>query len=208
MLRHSQAVFAIVFALFPLLGVWAWGWSAREVIILYWVENLILGLWQVMKMLTLKKASIKAKIITPLFFCFHFGSFCYVHGIFIITLTQANGTNADFSNPFHFYELLSQGALFAILSNTLMHGIRFFREHIQEGGRNNNQMGRLMAEPYKHIIIIHIAIIISGFIVTLYQSALPLLGFIVLGKLILDLKSIYQKKRLSNDTPKKVNQYL
>ncbi len=195
MLKHIQAAFAIIFALFPLLGVWVWGWSAREVIILYWVENLIIGIWQVMKMLTLKKASQQSKISTSLFFTFHYGFFCFVHGVFIITLTSGGDAARGLPNPFLFFEILSQGGLLAVFSNMIMHGIRFYREHIQEGGRESQEIGRLMGEPYKHIIVIHVAIIASAAIVSHYESALPLLGLIVLGKLVLDLRSIYGSRK-------------
>lgn len=211
MTRHAQALFAILFALFPLFGVWIWDWSAREVIYLYWVENVLIGLAQVVKLLTVREPNpdaptpLFAKLPISGFFCIHYGMFCFVHGIFVISLTQDTTLSAEtvkeFPNPFLITSYLSGAALLAVGSNAVMQIIRVTREHFIEGGRDRSTLNTLMNEPYKHIIVIHIAIIAAAFFTQKYQSALPLLGLIVIGKLLLDLKSIYRPKKASTPEP-------
>ena len=48
----ASTVVLVVANLIPLIGVFAWGWSAFNVVALYWMENLIIGGITILKMLT------------------------------------------------------------------------------------------------------------------------------------------------------------
>ena len=51
--KYSASTVVLVVAnLIPLIGVFAWGWSAFNVVALYWMENLIIGGITILKMLT------------------------------------------------------------------------------------------------------------------------------------------------------------
>jgi hypothetical protein len=51
--KYSTSTVVLVVAnLIPLIGVFAWGWSAFNVVALYWMENLIIGGITILKMLT------------------------------------------------------------------------------------------------------------------------------------------------------------
>ncbi len=49
---RSSAVVLIIANLLPLVGVLFWEWSAFEIILLYWTENVIIGAINVLKMIT------------------------------------------------------------------------------------------------------------------------------------------------------------
>lgn len=49
---RASTVVLVLANLVPLIGVIAWGWSAFNVVALYWMENLIVGAITVLKMLT------------------------------------------------------------------------------------------------------------------------------------------------------------
>ena len=91
----------IAFNLVPLIGVIFGRWSVATLLVLYWVENGIVGILNVPKILlaegpgrpgtlasSLATAGIAAagRIPVALFFLVHYGIFWFVHGIFVWTL--------------------------------------------------------------------------------------------------------------------------
>ena len=193
-LKITQATLAVIFAAFPLLGVFLWGWSAREVILLYWAENLIIGFWQVLRMLSTSTSPFPGRLFLSAFFTFHYGFFCFGHGIFLLVLTQGDFSELTGGPAFLYREALdavTRGTLLAIASNFFMNGVRFVREHLIGRQYLTKGLSELMREPYKHIIVVHLAILAAGFVTMLVPAALPLLALIVVGKLILDLRSIF-----------------
>ena len=78
------ALVALVLAnLVPLAGVLWFGWSIWTILTIYWVENGIVGFYNVLKMAAV--SGIGKLGVIP-FFILHYGMFWLVHGIFILTL--------------------------------------------------------------------------------------------------------------------------
>ncbi len=76
-------VFLILANLLPLAGVLLWDWDVGAIIVFYWAENLIIGLFNIMKLLSLGTAS---AIGMAVFFTVHYGGFCAGHGFFLTAL--------------------------------------------------------------------------------------------------------------------------
>ena len=69
--------------LIPLAGVLVFNWDASLIILLYWIENLIIGFSNILKMAFLPVEHPIVYLVRPfpiLFFCIHYGGFCAVHG--------------------------------------------------------------------------------------------------------------------------------
>jgi predicted permease len=72
--------------LIPFAGVFFFGWDVSFIVLLYWLENLIVGFYNILKMATVKttaKAAMLHKLFVIPFFCIHYGGFCAVHGVFL-----------------------------------------------------------------------------------------------------------------------------
>ena len=95
----TTVVLLVAFNLVPLVGVLLWGWNVATLLVLYWVENGIVGLLNVPKMLlaaapeTLPVGVVRAgglamasKVGQVGFFLVHYGLFWFVHGVFVFTL--------------------------------------------------------------------------------------------------------------------------
>src|SRR3954471_13716766 len=100
------AVVALVVAnAIPLVGVLFLGWNVWTILTIYWLENGVVGVFNVLKMAkapapeppgrsamlyngrpVVGGASAKATLIP--FFLIHYGIFWVVHGIFVLTLPQ------------------------------------------------------------------------------------------------------------------------
>ena len=97
---HLWAVVALVVVnLIPLAGVLLLGWRLSDLMLLYWLENGIIGGFTVLKILTSRAAAEATRsghgatlaalphrigaIGTALFFTVHYGIFWTVHGVFV-----------------------------------------------------------------------------------------------------------------------------
>ena len=101
--------------LIPLAGVLFWGWNIATLLVLYWIENGIVGVLNVPKMLLARGDSAPAAPIPSanrlagdgpaarvglvLFFLAHYGIFWLVHGVFVLTLTTFAGQMVEPSFP-------------------------------------------------------------------------------------------------------------
>jgi len=101
----------------PILMAIMFGWNVGDVVIFYWWENLIIGLWVIPRLLMahsnkahlLKQTNQSQltpsrssqndgmqyeKILVIPFFCFHYFFFCFVHGIFVHVLARGMFSDA------------------------------------------------------------------------------------------------------------------
>jgi hypothetical protein len=93
----------------PLVGVLAFGWNVWTILVIYWLENGIVGVYNVLKMARAEAApaegigavnlngrpiqgSAKAALIP--FFLFHYGIFWVVHGVFVLSFPLFAGIGA------------------------------------------------------------------------------------------------------------------
>src|SRR5205823_14331145 len=89
-LRISPSAVVLVAAnLVPLAGVLFFGWSVFATLLLFWVENVIVGGFNVLRILWAQPDNplmwvAKAGMIP--FFIVHYGLFTTVHGAFVLTL--------------------------------------------------------------------------------------------------------------------------
>jgi hypothetical protein len=95
----SSALVLVAFNLIPLAGVVLWGWNVATLLVLYWVENGIVGILNVPKMLLARgpigpgegELRINGRVSTSnvgqvVFFLIHYGIFWVVHGVFVFSL--------------------------------------------------------------------------------------------------------------------------
>lgn len=173
--KLSSSVIALLASnTLPLFGVLFFDWDIAAIVVLYWSENLIIGAYNIAKMITVGGA---AGVAQSLFFLIHYGGFCAVHGLFIQSLLlETPDLMADQSWPFFlvFVELLVDvcAQMFAIAPTSwivafiglaISHGYSFVTNFLQGGEYREATAQKLMAAPYKRIMVMHVAIIAGGF---------------------------------------------
>ncbi len=185
--------------LIPVFGVLYLHWDVGSIVVLYWVENLIVGGYTLLKMLTVGQL----RAIPPaLFFCVHYGGFCAIHGMFVLQLTGFAGEVAaqahNWPGPLVLVEMfidLSRQVLaaappqflWACLSLLLSHGASFLLLFIGQQEFRQHTLKQLMNAPYRRIAILHIAVIAGGFLVQRAGSPLGLLLALVALKIFMDI---------------------
>lgn len=198
--------------LLPLFGVLLADWDVGSVVLLYWTENVIVGIYTILKMLLAGQLKALQYI---LFFSLHYGGFCAVHGLFVLELTGYSGMAIQ--PPAHnwpgplvvvekFVDLAAtilQAApvefLWGCLALLLSHGISFLLLYIGQGEFRRTTVRALMRAPYKRIAILHIAIIAGAFLVRSLGSPVYLLLALVALKIIFDIMLHIREHRDAHD---------
>lgn len=144
-------------------------WDVSEILWVYWVQSIIIGFFQFLRILFLKnfstnnftinnqpvKPTISIKVVTAFFFLVHYGLFHFVYAIFLFKFFSKQ--SLDFTSIF-------LGGLIFFLNHTLS----YFHNRIVDQQRTQN-IGTLMFTPYVRIIPMHLIIMFG---VILGQSVL------------------------------------
>ncbi len=182
--RRWPVIAALALNLIPLAGVLAWGWSAFALIFLYWLENVVIGLRTLASMIASARADPGTKWpatgFFAAFFALHYGLFCFGHGAFIVLLFggAALGRNV-LDVPGAAVALFAQqpGLAVGLLSIIAWQGAQFALFLVRGDAARTHPLAP-MGAPYPRIIILHLAIILGGFVLMLLNQ--PLAGLIAL----------------------------
>jgi hypothetical protein len=82
----SPSVIVLVLAnLIPLGGVLFFGWQVFPIMFLFWLENVVVGAFNVVKMILARGpgSHVGVKLFLVPFFTVHYGIFTLVHGVFV-----------------------------------------------------------------------------------------------------------------------------
>jgi hypothetical protein len=171
--RQLSLIIIIASNLLPIFGILFLGWSMGSVMILYWVENVMVGFFTILKIVFADEQAggWLARIPLMLFFCVHFGGFCVGHLIFIIalfmpkTLVVWNLHNT----PVNLLKFLAELWL-PILGMFISYSIYFYQHYLGDGIYQRVSLTSLMGEPYPRIMSMHFVLIIAGFLVVALGS--------------------------------------
>ena len=188
------SVIALLLAnLVPVFGVLVLGWEVFPLMFLFWSENVIVGVFNALKMLLAapeNPLSWAAKLFMIPFFCLHYGMFTFVHGVFVVALF-GGGMNhgAGFPDLQTFWRIMQENHLgWAVLGLAVSRGISFVTNYISNGEYKRASLPMLMQQPYGRIVVLHLAIIGGGFLMAaLHSPAMGLLLLVAL-KTALDLR--------------------
>ena len=186
--------------LVPVFGVLVLHWEIFPLMFLFWSENVIIGLINVLKMLTAcpdSPGSWAGKLFMIPFFCVHYGMFTFVHGVFVIALF-GGGLNhgTGFPGPETFWRIMQENHLgWAVLGLAISRGISFATNYIGNGEYQRASLPQLMAQPYGRIVVMHLAILGGGFLMLALHSPVWGLLLLVALKTALDLRGHFAERK-------------
>jgi len=180
--------------LVPVAGVLLWDWSVFALLLLFWMENVVVGVFFALRMLCADPrdpALWAAKLFMVPFFCFHYGMFTAIHGVFVFSLF---GGGAYSASGLQVLEPAARAAselglwlpLAALLAS---HGFSFLWNYLYRAEFRSAQLPRLMAKPYGRVVVLHLAIILGGIAATALGSPVWALLVLLALKIGLDLKA-------------------
>lgn len=175
----------VVANLIPLVGVLAGGWRVYDVLVLFWAENVIIGLYNVVKLLAVGAVrGERGAFPLAAFFTVHYGIFAAVHGAFVFTLFgPAGGEPEQMARA-----VVSDASLFVPLAAlVLSHGVSFVANFLVGGEIGRVRTGQLMAAPYARVVVLHVTLIFGGFAVAAAGAPVAALALLVALKIVVDL---------------------
>jgi len=141
-------------------------WNIRTVLWLYWWQSIVIGFFNVVKILLLREFStenfklgntpaqptVGTKVFTAFFFLFHFGFFHLIYAIFLSS--RLFGSAAPAAHAPAFFDLnlalFFANGLFTFLIN-------------KDWAAPRQSIGTVMFAPYYRIVPMHLTIILGGF---------------------------------------------
>lgn len=176
--------------LVPLAGVWLWDWDVFLLLLLFWCENVIIGLFGIARLVvSAKSETVFHGLFLPLFFMVHFGGFMFGHFLVLFGMYEGfvedGGRQVEASD--YYLTVLEDLNWIAILALFISHGWSFVENFMGRREHENLSPMQAMGLPYKRMMITHIALILGGFF--LIERGQPLAGlvFLVLLKIGLDV---------------------
>jgi hypothetical protein len=207
--RRPSVIALILANLVPLFGVLVWHWEVFPLMFLFWSENVIVGAFNVLKMLTASPESPLSwagKLFIIPFFCIHYGMFTFVHGVFVVVLFGGGmRPGAGFPGPATFWQIMRENDLgWAVLGLTVSRAVSFVSNYVWNGEYKRASVSLLMSQPYGRIMVLHLAILGGGFLMlALHSPTLGLLLLVVL-KTGLDLRAhVAERKKFGKEATAK-----
>lgn len=178
--------FLICSNMIPIFGVIFLGWSITNVLLMYWAESGVIGVYSIIKTICAGRI---VGIPISLFFIFHYGLFMMVHLAFIFVVT---GNGLFFQSPLQGLVKYIDVIWFGVLSLFVSHGISFYQNYIKTGkySQQSFQLAqRYTVEPYGRIILMHLTLIIGAFVAAIFKNSMYVLILFIILKIVVDLSA-------------------
>ena len=189
----------------PVLGVLFLGWELFPLIFVYWLENGVVGVFTMLKLLTNRApASNRLTSHEPnpftwwesrrirfnwwnlglvLFFIVHYGVFWQGHGAFVCWLFGEKGDTVMRTPQI----IVRCGLQYTLLALVLSHGFSFAYNYIGRGEYKSMPSVELMFAPYRRVIVLHLFVLFGG--IVLMALGVSRIGLLLLAavKIVADL---------------------
>jgi hypothetical protein len=182
----KSALFSLVLAnLIPLAGIFFLDWNLFSILFFYWLESAVVGIYNIPRMAlansrnnnsTSGPASTRKshKLSGIIFFIVHYSGFMTGHGFFIFILFQPITLDVT-------------AILIGSISLLISHGVSFAVNFIGRKEYEKVSLSEQMIAPYKRIIVMHLTIMLCGFLMSFLNAPEVLLIFLVVLKIVLDV---------------------
>jgi hypothetical protein len=197
---YGAVVALIVANAIPLIGVLFLGWSVWNILVIYWLENGIVGVINVLKMARAdgslapsdptfmvngQPATSMTKVALIPFFIVHYGLFWVVHGIFVLTLPLFMSMSPGVDGAA--LSLDAGPVILAALALAVSHGLSYWWNFLRGGEYKRATPAGLMFAPYRRLIALHLTIIFGAIAVLFTGAPAAAVAILVGVKTLLDL---------------------
>jgi hypothetical protein len=189
------------------------GWDVRLILVAYWLENGVVGLLAIPKILlanpseptTTAGHSSSAKIVLAIFFPIHYGIFWVVHGVFVFFLTglAAAGALGMFGASDVVGNVVAAPSLLLVAGALLAsHLTSFFVNYLGRSEYLRTTPAGQAIRPYARVVVLHLTVLLGGFAVLLVGEPVALVALLVVLKTVVDLVLHLIEHRLARPAAK------
>lgn len=201
MLLRPSSIALVLANLVPLAGVFLLNWQVFDILMLYWAENVVIGVVNVLRMAVSGKGS---KWFMIPFFAMHYGLFCFGH-LTAVTSLFSDAMGAATAWQYFFSEPLAVAwkstFWLGIAAIAVSHLFSFFANFIAGEEFRRTNVTELMRRPYGRIIVLHVAIILGAALIQWLGSPIMMLVVLIAAKIALDLRlHLAERKKFSTET--------
>lgn len=197
-----SAIVLVLANLVPLGGVFLFGWQVFDILLLYWAENVIIGIVNVIRMAMCRTRD--TLFLIP-FFIVHYGLFCFGHLSAVVALfgdAQGIDSARELFFGMTFAEAVRSPLWLGIAAIFASHLVSFFSNFVAGGEYRNTSARALMQRPYGRIVALHIAVIIGAALTEWLGSPVMMLVVLIAVKIAMDLKlHATERRKLSDPLP-------
>jgi len=199
---NGAVVTLVVANLVPLAGVVFLGWSAWQILVIYWLENGVVGGFNVLKMMKAegsgdgtshsmasgwRSSDGRSRGALIRFFCMHYGIFWFAHGVIVFSLLplfNAMAPDGGSSVPTTPDPL---GIGLAVVALVISHGLSYRFNFIGGGEYKRVTPKGQMYKPYGRLMVLHVTLIFGAFAIALTGASAAAVAILVLLKIALDV---------------------
>jgi len=136
------------------------------------------------------------KLFLVPFFCFHYGMFTFVHGIFLMTLFGGHEhlRQGDLNGHLILQVIGENHLLIPFLALAAGHVVSFAYDYVWRGEFRRTNVMMQMSQPYSRVLMMHLTILFGGFLMMTLRSPAVGLALLVVLKLAFDLVG-HQRER-------------
>jgi hypothetical protein len=182
----------------PLVGVLFFGWDILSILVLYWIENGIIGALNALRIsraagpeeppaavrsIRLRSTEQMGRGYLLSFFLFHYGLFWVVHGVFVFAIPAFAGGVGD-----SVYRGFSVTAVvIGSIGLAISHGVSYVRNFIGRGEYLRLSPGAQFGQPYPRLFVLHITILAGAWVLISSGQPALLVALLVVLKTAFDL---------------------
>ena len=181
--------------LVPLFGVLLWDWDVFFLLLLFWSENVVIGIFGIARLIVARASDLGVGgLFLPLFFLVHYGGFMFGHFMVLFGLYSGNLESGGAPvGPADYYGILAENLRWvAVLALFISHGWSFVENYMGKREHERLTPGQAMALPYRRMFITHIALIAGGFF--LVERGQPLGGLVLLIAMKIALDVFFHRR--------------
>lgn len=202
---HTSSVLALILAnLVPVYGALYADWTVFELLLLFWLENVAIGVFFLARILVAEpdeRSAWAKKVVMVPFFILHYGFFAALHVVFLLTVFGGGEAGSalsmepwvSFATVFHVVGAAGLG--WAVLPLVASHGVSFVTNYLGKGEYRRVTVTQMVAQPYARVGVLTVVIVLGGGAVLLLGSPLPALLLLVALKIGLDLRAHVREHR-------------
>ena len=184
--------------LVPLAGIIYFEWNLTAVLMLYWIENLVIGAYAVVKILfagVLHRQA--AALFTSVFFIVHYGLFWSGHGFFLSSLLDLPVQESQTWLPAPFgtgldvllsaWSVHGEALAWATFALVVSHGFSLFENFIGNREFESRDAAKMPFDPYKRVFLLHVSLIAGAILIEQLGQKIYLLVLLVGIKVAMDV---------------------